>query len=826
MTTQFGRCNVCSTPCASCMHLGRELLQRGGKSNCSSDKSCEHDAYFEQVSETSAASSHESEGGTLDSSNDRSSFVEGAGPCFSAENQSIYTDKIDETFHCSSVDQTGSSSSVITVRAEKVQHKQDVADSQKTVKLIFAQDGATGFVNCSSYNGGITSIDQSNAEKPSQPSEFVRCDGESASLYDVKVCDICGDAGQEEFLAVCSKCNVGAEHVYCMCPMLETVPYSNWMCEECMLSEDKDKMTKTKFETLVTCPKYESLNPSNQGCQMSNTYDFKELHDTNTKRLDADKSSGDEASSLLSAKRTSGNVICTSMTKRLALGPESRPSCISGDSSKARAPGFEVKPSHKLSLSNDYSSQTKSIQGKSGRNLPKTKLFQTATGSLSKSRSFNDSGKRPKVQRLDVIPENRKFSIKTHYKKKGSTIRTMRKTLPLNDASCGSSKAVGPKIKRIPAKFSDNGSLKRLRCMNEHISVKMTSNTRFKRLQVGSTKDGTFVSASSHDKKFESHGKCTPPDVCGTKYLNINPLQISDDSVIAGKGKTLCLPIVDMVEDVRFASVSDASQEPKQKGETSHRLLESTNPCSWSDAIGEKKLTVLRTSSSVTEKAPQTSPFTSANKCLSNGSGSEDYGRTGSLDNASYCHLLDCSSLSILDATRVKDMDGSSQIDAGPSYCNQIDAYRALAVPLIDYIWKGECEIQNSSRLPRILYRIQAHLSTMSSSKIPEAVKNFSNKILLEEVSRLTAWPIQFQEYYPQDDSIGLYIFAEDIESYINYKSLVQYMVDRDIALKGNFDRIELLIFSSHLLPESSHYWNGLLYLWGVFKERKVNCST
>ena len=83
------------------------------------------------------------------------------------------------------MDQTGSSSSVITVRAEKVQHKQDVADSQKTVKLIFAQDGATGFVNCSSYNGGITSIDQSNAEKPSQPSEFVRCDGESASLYDV-----------------------------------------------------------------------------------------------------------------------------------------------------------------------------------------------------------------------------------------------------------------------------------------------------------------------------------------------------------------------------------------------------------------------------------------------------------------------------------------------------------------------------------------------------------------------------------------------------------------------------------------------------------------
>jgi hypothetical protein len=30
----------------------------------------------------------------------------------------------------------------------------------------------------------------------------------------VKVCDICGDVGEEEKLAVCSRCNDGAEHVY------------------------------------------------------------------------------------------------------------------------------------------------------------------------------------------------------------------------------------------------------------------------------------------------------------------------------------------------------------------------------------------------------------------------------------------------------------------------------------------------------------------------------------------------------------------------------------------------------------------------------------
>lgn len=66
-----------------------------------------------------------------------------------------------------------------------------------------------------------------------------------------------------------------------------------------------------------------------------------------------------------------------------------------------------------------------------------------------------------------------------------------------------------------------------------------------------------------------------------------------------------------------------------------------------------------------------------------------------------------------------------------------------------------------------MLSRIQAHLSTQSSSKIPEVVKKFSGKILLEEVPRLSAWPTQFLKDQPQDDSVGLYFFAQDIERYL-----------------------------------------------------------
>ena len=67
---------------------------------------------------------------------------------------------------------------------------------------------------------------QSLLEKSSEP---------LSAEDDVKVCDICGDTGYEEMLAVCSMCNDGAEHTYCMPSMLDKVSESDWLCESCML---------------------------------------------------------------------------------------------------------------------------------------------------------------------------------------------------------------------------------------------------------------------------------------------------------------------------------------------------------------------------------------------------------------------------------------------------------------------------------------------------------------------------------------------------------------------------------------------------------------
>ena len=67
---------------------------------------------------------------------------------------------------------------------------------------------------------------QSLLEKSSEP---------LSAEDDVKVCDICGDTGYEEMFVVCSMCNDGAKHTYCMPSMFDKVSESDWLCEGCKL---------------------------------------------------------------------------------------------------------------------------------------------------------------------------------------------------------------------------------------------------------------------------------------------------------------------------------------------------------------------------------------------------------------------------------------------------------------------------------------------------------------------------------------------------------------------------------------------------------------
>ncbi|ONI06077.1 hypothetical protein PRUPE_5G038800 [Prunus persica] len=178
-------------------------------------------------------------------------------------------------------------------------------------------------------------------------------------------------------------------------------------------------------------------------------------------------------------------------------------------------------------------------------------------------------------------------------------------------------------------------------------------------------------------------------------------------------------------------------------------------------------------------------------------------------------------------AIRENNSNVNLHSEGRPHVRNASNAFSlAFAVPQLDYIWKGGFEMWRNGRVLGSCDGMQAHLSTVASPKVLEVVPKLPQKMLVEEVPRLSTWPTQFVRNHPTEDNIALYFFAEDLESYRrNYKVLVECMVRDDLALRANVDGVELLIFPSNMLPEDLQCWNRMLFLWGVFRGRRVSCS-
>ncbi|KAJ6835108.1 uncharacterized protein M6B38_124055 [Iris pallida] len=151
--------------------------------------------------------------------------------------------------------------------------------------------------------------------------------------------------------------------------------------------------------------------------------------------------------------------------------------------------------------------------------------------------------------------------------------------------------------------------------------------------------------------------------------------------------------------------------------------------------------------------------------------------------------------------------------------------FRTSAVPELDFIWQGSIEVPSSRRDPELFDGIQAHLSSCASPKVRDVVMKFPSTFQLEEVSRIRTWPWQFQGSSPKEENIALFLFAKDVESFErSYCKLLENMLKNDLALRGNIDGIELLIYPSNKLPMNSQRWNGLFYLWCVLKGR-TDCT-
>ncbi|KAJ8485629.1 hypothetical protein OPV22_018114 [Ensete ventricosum] len=269
------------------------------------------------------------------------------------------------------------------------------------------------------------------------------------TLDKVKVCDICGDSGLEELLAFCSRCSDGAEHTYCMRVRLDTVPESEWVCEECRLKEAQTQMVG-KFgsqleaiEAVCSSENSQSIESTsnslpgveNKAVDLGTRKDNKELDKLilsirTEEKFDVTEEKISEACGASTGTTVSRNptlLACDSSINKSDLVKVKLPALVTscGQSEGISRSGANAQTS---SYSNSYKLQTH---------------FELTKGSLSKSVSFNKS-KMPKVkQLLENIPHKQKMTREYSLSsmRKGGPSRAITKSTSFRSESSGFSNA-------------------------------------------------------------------------------------------------------------------------------------------------------------------------------------------------------------------------------------------------------------------------------------------------------------------------------------------------------------------------------------------------
>ncbi|XP_052480048.1 uncharacterized protein LOC105761526 [Gossypium raimondii] len=705
-------------------------------------------------------------------------------------------------------------------------------------------------------------------ESPSQTASVDESFESDASEHDVKVCDICGDAGREDLLAICSKCTDGAEHTYCMREMLQKVPEGDWLCEECKLGEG----TESQKQGLdAEGKKANKLS--------SSTRSLGKRHAENLEGASAPKR----------------QAIQTNMGSPKSLSP-SRLSAFSREGSFKNLDKGKVRPSPQISLGNHSGNG----MPEAVRTPPSGPRLQTSKGSLLKCSSFNTLNSKPKVKLVDEVVIQKRKGAREHasFDSKEEPARIMGKSMSFKSGNSGRLNSGESKVKTLSSKYPHVQDLKGLKQVKEQISSerknisklnhssssvstpkvdqkltpradaishssainhretkvvqsegrpntlsRSTSNLARKGVDnavssvVSSTngrnsseqkvnpvslKEEPSSSSSRASERQPSNNNGVMSDGLSQSVDSINQSEKSRESSVSRSSKRVpCLTCKGMGHTAEYCSVCQASGADQSAPRTSREEINKGNKlkAAIEAAMRLKPGICERTSqdpSSVCDKAKNVISVEST-----------DEGKTNICNHASTANIKLLNSHST-DAVSVVSSVGNLSVRDNyvPPLATVSAVPKLSAIPEHEYIWQGAFDVNKLGKPPELCGGIQAHISTLASPKVLEVVNSFPHKVSLYEVPRLSTWPAQFHDSSPKEDNIALYFFAKDLESYQNnYKVLLDTMVKNDLAVKGNFEGVELLIFPSNHLPEHCQRWNNLLFLWGVFKARKANCS-
>ncbi|KAK8458173.1 hypothetical protein SEVIR_3G321400v4 [Setaria viridis] len=590
---------------------------------------------------------------------------------------------------------------------------------------------------------------------------------------EVILCDVCGDVGKKKHLAVCSRCTDGAEHIYCMQVMVKEVPQW-WLCETCQSEVQAEKKnnklenSQVKIDASEGEPIEVKVNkPANGANTQSSSKD-----EVDAKYVGSGESKRRNHASLVgqNSPEPGGLTIEADSRKRVLLsrGCSFKFGTEKGNHSTSQVP---------LSLA---------------PNAPKNRS-QPHHGSLSMSVSFN-SCKIPKVkQLLSEVPLKPK-----HSKEPSSSIT--KQVGPMSTLTTSSSFKrsnfcdIAHKAKTLIKPNSEtrvlNPPTRQTMNTNRGTSIGCPSVSASMAALVPSPAESAFQHLTKGNNMVES------------SYVSIPYGQSSKTLGHKEVKKPLSAKAPGSITLSSETSVGILGSDAVQIPYPSHLDYKLNNPCL---GLNAKHYDTVCAIIGRSVDSP-TMPSDLANK-VSILSSILGLGLFGSIETVVFLQHH-CKHDTRLTACR----RGVPALGHGP--CLFTAPSRSVSV-----VYRGGFELWRTGGSPELCDGFQAHLSCSASPKLLELAKKFPSKIQLEELPRDNVWPLQFQENCPTFDSIGLFFFARDIQSYENhYSKLVENIIKCDLALRGNIDTAELLIFASSTLSKNCQRWNMLIFLWGVLR--------
>ncbi|KAF7073683.1 hypothetical protein CFC21_078635 [Triticum aestivum] len=703
-------------------------------------------------------------------------------------------------------------------------------------------------------------------------------------IKDVKVCDICGDVGEVEKLTVCGRCN-GAEHVYCMQVMMEKVPDVMWLCEACQTEVEfaEERTELEKSQVMVGACKLDSFGgqtnkPVDDANSGSNFEDEMEAANVSSKNNMRNQSIG------MATKRIGDDATIT-----LLIGKdlcESGGVSMEGDSAK-RAP-FSRKNSLKLNTEKGKE-PVRPMPTPLTLNALKNQA-PPLCGPLPKSISFKNSKVPKVKQLVIEVPQkpkNLKEPISLITKQDGPVI-TLAKSTSVKKPNSSEPVSKGKSSilldveepRMMNSVMSRNVTNKRGTSISGYPSVAasmlvsvpskaesaaqhLNKQNKMDNLGIAYGKDGRNFPAPSEPKRQ------LVAKVPGS--LTLISAETSSGLLCSGaQMKGIQIPDTSLVDKIKNppslkpgTSSSSCTMHCQQCDEVGHSTqfcpvgrssLFVTKPLSeqTSDRTARcnrtSEATTLTATEDILKSAYQSEPSPKRRRyhnpsykpinvlctSISHEESSEQDVRNGmptpSTTASVYCHELKYKEHQAVSAMGGRFVDSSSTMlndptDKSPIFSPSDDRITS-SVPELAYIWQGCFEIWRTGRPSKFCKGLQGHLSCSASQKVLEIAKKFPSKIRLEQLPRRNIFPPQFHGNGLSYDSIGLFFFAQDIQSYErHYSKLVEWMLKGDLALRGNIETAELLIFPSNILPKSFQRWNMSYYLWGVFRVRRKDSN-